>query len=91
MAVGRVKYRMGAYLHVTMKTWIQLTFNSEGAKPSDVIDRLCMLGFRPTRGHRDLVYEWDRNATVKDAIWFADKVHTVLEGLSVFYELETVE
>jgi len=74
-----------------MKTYIRLTFNSDGAKPSDVIDRLCMLGFRPTHGHQDLVYEWDRHATVEDAIWFADKVHTVLEGLSVFYELETAE
>jgi len=76
---------------VTMKTWIKLMFNSDGAKPSDIIDRLCMLGFKPTHGHQDLVYEWDRNATVQDAIWFADKVHSVLDGLSVFYELETVE
>jgi hypothetical protein len=75
----------------TMRTWIKLTFNSEGAKPSDVFDRLCMLGFKPHQGHQDLVYEWDRNATVQDAIWFADKVHTVLEGLMVFYELETME
>jgi len=74
-----------------MKTYIRLTFNSDGAKPSDVIDRLCMLGFKPTQGVQDLVYEWDRHATVEDAIWFADKVHTVLEGLSVFYELETAD
>ena len=74
-----------------MKTYIRLTFSSEGAKPSDVIDRLCMLGFQPTRGHRDLFYEWDRNATVQDAIWFADKVHSVLEGLNVNFELETLE
>ena len=74
-----------------MKTWILLTFHSEGAKPSDVIDRLCMLGFKPTRGHQDLVYEWDRNATVQDAIYFADKVHTALEGLDVLYELETID
>ncbi len=74
-----------------MKTYIRLTFNSEGAKPSEIVDRLCMLGFQPTQGHQDLVYEWDRNATVKDAIWFADKIHMVLEGLNVFYELETLE
>jgi hypothetical protein len=74
-----------------MRTYIQLTFYSEGAKPSEVVNRLCMLGFKPTRGHQDLVYEWDRNATVKDAIWFADKVHAVLEGLNVSFELETVD
>ena len=74
-----------------MQTYIRLTFSSEGAKPSDIIDRLCMLGFKPTRGHQDLVYEWDRLATVQDAIWFADKVHAVLEGLNVNFELETIE
>ena len=74
-----------------MKTYITLTFNSEGAKPSEVVDRLCMLGFKPTQGHKDLVYEWDRSATVQDAIWFGDKVHQVLSGLKVYYELETLE
>lgn len=86
-----MKYPEDTSLIVTMKTFIRLTFNSDGGKPSDIVDRLCMLGFKPTKGHQDLVYEWDRNATVDDAIWFADNVHTVLEGLSVFYELETLE
>ena len=36
--VGRVIYRVGAYLRVTMQTWIKLTFNSEGAKPGDSND-----------------------------------------------------
>ena len=75
---------------VPMQTFIRLTFSSEGAKPSEIIDRLCMLGFKPTHGHQDLVYEWDRRATVQDAIWFADKVHAVLEGMNVSFELETV-
>ncbi len=80
----------GESQHVSMETYIQLTFSSEGARPSDIFDRLYMLGFKPTQGHQDLVYEWDRNATVQDAIWFADKVHAVLEGLNVHFELETV-
>ena len=74
-----------------MRTYIKVTFNSEGAKPSDVIDRLCMLGFKPTTGHHDLEYEWDRAATVQDAIWFADKIHAVLQGLNVSYEIETLD
>jgi hypothetical protein len=74
-----------------MKTYIRLTFNSDGAKPSTVIDRLCMMGFKPCRGHQDLVYEWDRSANVQEAIWFADKIHMALEGLNVHYELETLE
>ncbi len=73
-----------------MQTYVKLVFSSEGAKPSDVVDRLCMLGFKPVQGHYDLVYEWDRTATVQDAIWFADKIHAVLQGLDVHYEIETV-
>jgi hypothetical protein len=73
-----------------MKTYIKLVFSSEGAKPSDVVDRLCMLGFTPVQGQYDLVYPWDRNASVQDAIWFGDKIHAVLKGLNVQYELETV-
>ena len=78
-------------LGVHMKTYIRLTFDSEGAKPSNIVDTLCMLGFKPTRGHQDLVYEWDRNATVQVSIWFADKIHLALAGLRVHYELETLE
>jgi hypothetical protein len=73
-----------------MQTFVKLVFSSEGAKPSDVVDRLCMLGFKPVQGHYDLVYEWDRTATVQDAIWFGDKIHAVLQGLDVLYEIETV-
>ena len=59
-----------------MKTYLTVTFNSEGAKPSEIVDRLCMIGFRPTQGTYDFIYEWDKKATVKDAIWFGDKEKT---------------
>ena len=73
-----------------MKTYLTLTFSSEGAKPSEVVERLAMLGFKPTQGNFDVVYEWDKNATVKDAIWFADKITAELAGMNVFFKIETV-
>lgn len=72
-----------------MKTYIKLVFNSEGKKPSEVIDILYGLGFEPQTGEYDMVYEWDDEASVKDAIWFADKIHASLQGLDVSYSIET--
>jgi len=65
-------------------------FNSEGAKPSEVSERLCMLGFKPVQGNYDYIYDWDTKATVKDAIWFGDKIHTILKGYNVLFKLETI-
>ncbi len=74
-----------------MKTYIKLIFRSEGEKPSEVVDVLYGLGFEPQKGEYDMVYKWDNGASVKEAIWFADKVHTALEGLNVSFWMETSE
>ncbi len=72
-----------------MKTYIKLTFDSEGEKPSEIVDVLHGLGFESIRGEYDMVYEWDDSAEVKDAVWFADKIHTTLQGHNVLYSIET--
>lgn len=73
-----------------MKSYLTVTFNSEGMKPSEVVDRLHMLGFKPTHGPYDFTYDWGKNASVKEAIWFADKIHEVLKGCNVLFHLETI-
>lgn len=73
-----------------MKTYLKLVFNSDGEKPSEIIDILYGLGFEPQKGEYDMVYDWDNDATVKDAIWFADKIHSTLDGMNVSYSIETV-
>ncbi len=75
---------------MVMKTYIKITFHSEGANPSEIMSRLESLGFKPITGMYDMVYEWDNGATVKDAIWFADKVHETLKGYDVLFQLETI-
>lgn len=72
-----------------MITYLKITFSSEGAKPKEVVDRLSTLGFKPTHGNYDFMYEWDKKAGVKDAVWFADKVHATLEGMNVLFQIET--
>jgi len=73
-----------------MKTYIKITFHSEGERPSEIMSRLESLGFKPITGAYDMVYEWGNGATVKDAIWFADKVHETLKGYDVLFQLETI-
>lgn len=74
---------------MVMKTYLKITFSSEGARPSEIIDRLQSLGFKPITGIYDMVYEWGNHATVHDAIWFADKIYETLKGYNVLFQLET--
>ncbi|MFP3256126.1 MAG: hypothetical protein RXP30_06855 [Thermoplasmata archaeon] len=74
-----------------MKTYLKVTFNSEGSKPSEIVSALEGLGFRPITGWYDFVYDWGNNATVEDAIWFADKIYETLHGMKVYFQIETTE
>ena len=66
-------------------------FNSEGSSPSEVKNQLLNLGFKAAKGNYDFVYEWDKNATgIEELVWFADKVHTTLKNMRVYFSLETV-
>lgn len=73
-----------------MITYLTVTFSSEGALPSEVMETLHGLGFEPTTGSYDFVYRWGNKATVEDAIYLADKVHLTLKGKQVFFKLQTV-
>ncbi len=72
-----------------MKTYIKLTFNSEGERPSEIVDLLHGLGFKPQKGEYDMVYDWGDKAELSDAIRFADQIHSALEGHNVLYSIET--
>ncbi len=75
-----------------MKTYLLLQFDSEGAPYSDVAEVLEDMGFRrePGNGY-DFVYDWGRDATVKDSLRFADQIQEALRGKSVFFRIESVE
>lgn len=74
-----------------MKTYIKLIFNSEGEKPSKIIDSLYGLGFEPQKGEYDMVYRWDNDATITEAIRFADKIRATLKGFKVEFSMETTD
>ena len=72
-----------------MKTFLVVWYNSSGTRTSEVNDRLMSMGFRPMHGIYDYIYDWDKNATVEDAIALGDQVHATLQGCNVRYKLNT--
>lgn len=72
-----------------MKTYLTIWFDSEGAGPREVVERLRSLGFKPLRGYHDHVYDWEREVGLEDVIQLASAVHETLKGLKVLYKIET--
>jgi len=73
-----------------METYLRVTFHSEGARPSEVADRLQRFGFVPTQGNYDFVYDWNGSATREQLLDLSDEVTGLLRGYGVLYEIETV-
>ncbi len=73
-----------------METYLRVNFHSEGAKPSEIADRLVGFGFVPTQGNYDFVYDWRGPATTDQLLDLSDEVSRLLRGYRVLFEIETV-
>ncbi len=73
-----------------MKTYLKVLFNSEGGKPSKITAALQGLGFKPTTGAHDYVYDWPGSASVEEVLAFGDLIHQDLAGLGCMFEMETI-
>ena len=73
-----------------METYLRVTFHSEGAKPSEIADRLVGFGFVPTQGNYDFVYDWNSDGSTDQILDLGDEVSRLLRGYRVLYEIETV-
>jgi hypothetical protein len=73
-----------------METYLRVTFDSEGARPSEVADRLRSFGFTPTQGNYDFVYDWRGDPGREQILDLCDEVGRMLKGYKVLFELETV-
>jgi hypothetical protein len=65
-------------------------FNSEGAEPQKIVERLHGIGFKPMRGPYDHVYEWMKDVELEEILQLGNTIHETLKGLKVLYKLETV-
>lgn len=73
-----------------MKTYLIVWFNSEGAKPSDITERLLSMGFQPVEGEYDYLYNWDSQTNIDEIIKFGDQVQNTLKGSGALFKLETI-
>ncbi len=73
-----------------METYLRVTFDSEGAKPSEVAERLLLAGFSPTQGNYDFVYDWHGPASRDEVRALSDEITRQLKGYRVLIEIETV-
>lgn len=73
-----------------MKTYLTIWFNSEGAPPSKVVERLHSIGFKPLKGPYDHVYDWGKEVKLEEVLSLMNLVHETLKGLKVMYKIETI-
>ena len=73
-----------------METYLRVTFDSEGSRPSEIASRLQTFGFVPTQGNYDFVYDWNGQASRDQLLDLYDEVSRLLRGYGVLVELETV-
>ena len=73
-----------------MRTYVRMTFHSEGADPTKVMEVMRQLGFEESMGMHDFVYKWKEKAALDDVIRLVGEMHARLKGLDVNYEITTI-
>jgi hypothetical protein len=67
-----------------MRTNVGIIVSSEGGLMSEVAKRFDELGFKPTLGMHDFVYEWEETkVTPEKVIQLIDQVQNKLKGTNV--------
>ena len=73
-----------------MRTYVRMTFHSEGANPLRVLETMKTLGFEESMGMHDFVYKWKEKASLDEIIRLMTAMHERLKGLDVHYEITTI-
>lgn len=72
-----------------MKTNLILVFTTDGAKPSEVVEKVKAVGFKVAVGRYDFVYDWEKDVTPEEIIALGDKLTEALRGTGVSFKLES--
>ena len=74
-----------------MRTYLLLQLCSEGAPYGEVAEIVEDLGFAPHGEGYDFVYDWNRPATVRESLEFADRLQEALRGKRVYFRIESTD
>ncbi|MBI4214877.1 hypothetical protein HY546_02690 [archaeon] len=74
-----------------MKTYLTIWFNSDGAKPTQVVQQIEKFGFNPLRGNYDFEYDWgSRNVSADEILALNDRLQARLKKANVLFKGETL-
>ena len=73
-----------------METYIDVYFSVDGEKASIIHKKILSLGFKPTIGDHDFIYNWNGIVNIEEEITFIDKIQSKLEGTGAFLKFTTI-
>ncbi len=73
-----------------MRTYVRMTFHSEGASPPKVREAMRSLGFDESIGMHDFVFRWKEKTTLEEILALTSRMHDRLKGMDVSYEITTI-
>ena len=74
-----------------MKTYVEVFVSSEGMKASEILEKLTKIGFKPSFGEQDFVYQWRKQVVLPEILNFVDKVQSKLKGSGVIMKFTTIK
>jgi hypothetical protein len=72
-----------------METYIDLFISTDGEKNSVIYKKLIELGFKPTLGEHDFVYNWNGIVNLEEEMEFIDLIQTKLKGTNAYLKFTT--
>lgn len=73
-----------------METYVDVFMNVDGEKASVIHDKLIKLGFKPTIGEYDFVYNWNGIVSIDEEIKLIDRIQEELKGTGVILKFKTM-
>ena len=74
-----------------MKTYVTVSFSSEGGAASLVSQKLIEMGFESTIGSHDFMYDWkDKDVSPAEILNFIDRIQTKLKGQGIRINVTTI-
>ncbi len=73
-----------------MKTYVEVFISPDGEKASAITEKFKKLGFVPSFGEHDFVYNWKEDVPINDVLAFVDKVQSKLYDTGTILKFTTI-
>ena len=72
-----------------METFVDLYFSTDGKKASEIFEILVDMGFKPSLGDHDFIYDWKGIVSIEEEIKFIDEIQNRLRGSGAHLKFNT--